>query len=76
MKGQPLPTSLHKLEETSQVKLLHTIIRNRETGRDDFIFYSNRLMRILFEFSLSLLPFDVSYIRPKLFIRLYLELQY
>ena len=59
-KGQPLPNSLHKLEETPQIKLLHTIIRNKETSRDDFIFYSNRLMRLLIEYALSLLPFDVN----------------
>ena len=58
-KGQNLPTSLHKLEETPQIKLLHTIIRNKETNRDEFIFYSNRLMRLLIEYALSLLPFDV-----------------
>ncbi len=58
-KGQNLPASLHKLEETPQIKLLHTIIRNKETNRDEFIFYSNRLMRLLIEYALSLLPFDV-----------------
>jgi len=29
---------------------------NASTSRDDFIFYSKRLMRLLFEFALSLLP--------------------
>jgi len=33
--------------------------RNKETGRDEFIFYSKRLMRILIEYALSLLPFEV-----------------
>ncbi len=64
VKGQTLPVSLHKLEETPQIKLLHTIIRNKETTRDEFIFYSNRLMRLLIEYALSLLPFDV---KPFLF---------
>jgi uridine kinase len=59
-KGEPLPASLNKLEETPQIKMLHTIIRNKETSRDEFIFYSNRLMRLLIEYALSLLPFDVS----------------
>ena len=33
--------------------------RNRETGRDEFIFYAKRLMRVLIEYALSLLPFEV-----------------
>ncbi len=33
--------------------------RNRETDRDEFIFYSKRLMRILIEYALSLLSFEV-----------------
>jgi uridine kinase len=37
---------------------MHTVIRNRETSRDEFIFYSNRLMRLLIEYALSLLPFE------------------
>jgi uridine kinase len=51
-KGLNLPESLHKLEETPQIKVLHTIIRNKETNRDEFIFYSNRLMRLLIEYAL------------------------
>jgi uridine kinase len=53
-----LPSNLLKLVETKQIKFIHTIIRNKETPRDDFIFYSNRLMRLLIEFALSLLPFE------------------
>lgn len=33
--------------------------RNKQTGRDEFIFYSKRLMRVLIEYALSLLPFEV-----------------
>ncbi|KAL9980499.1 hypothetical protein ACROYT_G009099 [Oculina patagonica] len=55
--GQPLPNSLSILESTSQVRGLHAIIRNEQASRDDFIFYSKRLMRILIEHALSLLPF-------------------
>ncbi|KAK2553686.1 Uridine-cytidine kinase-like 1 [Acropora cervicornis] len=55
--GQPLPSSLSIVESTPQVRGLHSIIRNEEASRDDFIFYSKRLMRILIEHALSLLPF-------------------
>ena len=56
--GQALPSSVHKIEQTKQIRFMHTIIRNKDTAKDEFIFYSNRLMRVLFEHALSLLPFD------------------
>ncbi|GCB64581.1 hypothetical protein scyTo_0011771 [Scyliorhinus torazame] len=54
--GQPLPDKLSVLESTPQVRGLHTIIRNKDTSRDEFIFYSKRLMRLLIEHALSFLP--------------------
>ncbi|KAM4529879.1 uridine-cytidine kinase-like 1 isoform 2-T2 [Fundulus diaphanus] len=54
--GQPLPKTLSVLESTPQVRGMHTIIRNKETNRDEFIFYSKRLMRLLIEHALSFLP--------------------
>uniref|UniRef100_A0A8C5SHG6 Uridine-cytidine kinase n=1 Tax=Laticauda laticaudata TaxID=8630 RepID=A0A8C5SHG6_LATLA len=54
--GQPLPTTLSVLESTPQVRGMHTIIRNKDTSRDEFIFYSKRLMRLLIEYALSFLP--------------------
>uniref|UniRef100_A0A3Q3XBD6 Uridine-cytidine kinase n=1 Tax=Mola mola TaxID=94237 RepID=A0A3Q3XBD6_MOLML len=53
---QPLPQTLSVLESTPQVRGLHTIIRNKETSRDEFIFYSKRLMRLLIEHALTFLP--------------------
>ncbi|XP_030641055.1 uridine-cytidine kinase-like 1a [Chanos chanos] len=53
---QPLPQTLSVLESTPQVRGLHTIIRNKDTSRDEFIFYSKRLMRLLIEHALSFLP--------------------
>lgn len=58
--GQPLPTSLKVLPQTPQVQGIHTIIRNKDTSRDEFIFYSKRLIRLLIEYALSLLPHKVS----------------
>ncbi|CAG6021562.1 unnamed protein product [Menidia menidia] len=54
--AQPLPQTLSVLESTPQVRGMHTIIRNKETSRDEFIFYSKRLMRLLIERALSFLP--------------------
>lgn len=56
--GQPLPSTLELLPQTPQLRGIHTFIRNRETQRDEFIFYSKRLMRLLMEHTLSLLPFS------------------
>lgn len=54
--GQPLPDTFNVLKETPQVRGIHTILRDHSTNRDEFIFYSKRLMRLLFEFALSFLP--------------------
>lgn len=45
------------LRQTPQVRGLHTIIRSRDTCREDFIFYSDRLNRLLIEEGLSHLPY-------------------
>ncbi|XP_034250067.1 uridine-cytidine kinase-like 1 isoform X2 [Thrips palmi] len=55
--GQPLPDSMHLLPSTPQICGLHTLIRNKDTPRDEFIFYSKRLIRLVIEYALSLLPF-------------------
>ncbi|XP_066481912.1 uridine-cytidine kinase-like 1 isoform X2 [Tiliqua scincoides] len=54
----PLPKTLSVLKNTPQVRGMHTIIRDKETSRDEFIFYSKRLMRLLIEHALSFLPFQ------------------
>ncbi|EDW48278.1 GM21771 [Drosophila sechellia] len=56
-KDQPMPHSLHLLHPTPQIKGLHTFIRCRNTSRDEFIFYSKRLIRLVIEYALSLFPF-------------------
>lgn len=56
--GQPLPDTLKVLPSTAQIRGLHTFIRNCNTRRDEFIFYSKRLIRLVIEYSLSLLPYE------------------
>jgi len=56
--GTAMPNTLKVLPSTPQIRGLHTYIRNRETARDEFIFYSKRLIRLVIEYSLSLLPFE------------------
>uniref|UniRef100_A0A0A9YDW2 Uridine kinase n=1 Tax=Lygus hesperus TaxID=30085 RepID=A0A0A9YDW2_LYGHE len=55
--GQPLPSSIYLLPTSPQVSGLHTFIRNKDTSRDEFVFYSKRLIRLVIEYALSLLPF-------------------
>lgn len=55
--GQPTPDSLYLLPSTPQIRGLHTFIRNQDTPRDEFIFYSKRLIRLVIEYALGLLPF-------------------
>ena len=53
------PAIQHKLQEqysnlkllpcNKQVQALHTIIRDKNTSREDFVFYSDRLIRLLVE---------------------------
>jgi uracil phosphoribosyltransferase len=47
---------IYLLKPTPQLKVLMTIIRDRETKRDDFIFYANRVIRLLVEEGLNFLP--------------------
>lgn len=53
-----LPANVQVLRSTNQLKIMHTIIRDATTSRDDFIFYSQRLFRLLLEEALSALPFE------------------
>ncbi|KAJ1736049.1 Uracil phosphoribosyltransferase, synthesizes UMP from uracil [Coemansia biformis] len=47
---------LHQLPQTHQLKALMTIIRDRATKRGDFVFYSDRVIRLLVEEGLNYLP--------------------
>ncbi|EJD75450.1 uridine kinase [Loa loa] len=53
-----LPRTLTVVPQTPQVRGLHTFIRDRTTPRDEFNFYSNRLMRILIENAMNFMPFE------------------
>lgn len=50
--------NLYVLQYTPQLKVLYTIIRDKNTKREDFIFYSDRIIRLLIEEGLNLLPIN------------------
>ncbi|KAJ7240019.1 armadillo/beta-catenin/plakoglobin [Mycena rebaudengoi] len=52
----PLPASVFILPQTAQLEALYTIIRSKETSRGDFLFYSDRIIRLLVEEGLNHLP--------------------
>ena len=45
------------LEPTEPIRELQTIIRNKETSRSDFVFYADRLIRLVVEEGLNQLPY-------------------
>eukprot|EP01026_Neomeris_dumetosa_P039015 TRINITY_DN3194_c0_g1_i6.p1 TRINITY_DN3194_c0_g1~~TRINITY_DN3194_c0_g1_i6.p1 ORF type:complete len:349 (-),score=27.77 TRINITY_DN3194_c0_g1_i6:383-1429(-) len=51
--------NLYVIPSNYQIRGMHTIIRNRETNKNDFIFYADRLIRLVVEAGLGHLPFDV-----------------
>jgi uracil phosphoribosyltransferase len=44
------------LKQNPQLRALYTIIRDKNTKREDFIFFSDRIIRLLVESALELLP--------------------
>nr|CCC90208.1 putative uracil phosphoribosyltransferase [Trypanosoma congolense IL3000] len=48
--------SYHLLQQTNQLQYLFTIIRRQETTRTDFVFYSERIIRLIVETALNLIP--------------------
>ncbi|KZP05338.1 PRTase-like protein [Athelia psychrophila] len=51
-----LPPSVFTLPQTAQLEALYTIIRDKDTSRGDFLFYSDRIIRLLVEEALNHLP--------------------
>ena len=51
-----VPPSVFTLPHTAQLEALYTIIRDRTTSRGDFLFYSDRIIRLLVEEGLNHLP--------------------
>jgi uracil phosphoribosyltransferase len=53
-----LGRNVHLLSQTNQLRALHTGIRDRNARREDFVHYSGRIIRLLIEAGLELLPFE------------------
>ncbi|TGZ67733.1 hypothetical protein CRM22_004622 [Opisthorchis felineus] len=46
------------LPPSDHVRLLQTVLRNRDTPRNEFIFYADRLIRLIVEEGLNQLPYE------------------
>ncbi|MGH4016401.1 MAG: uracil phosphoribosyltransferase [Pseudonocardiaceae bacterium] len=51
-------SNVHVLPQTNQLRAMHTVIRDKHASREDFVFYSRRIIRLLLETGMDLLPFD------------------
>lgn len=49
--------NVHELQKTNELKALLTIIRDKNTSRAEWIFYADRVIRLLVEEGLNHLPF-------------------
>lgn len=50
--------NVHLLPQTNQLRAMHTVIRDRSASSQDFVFYSRRIIRLLLEAALDVLPFE------------------
>lgn len=50
------------IQSTFQIRGMHTLIRDREISKHDFVFYSDRLIRLVVEHGLGHLPFTEKHI--------------
>ena len=46
-----------RLEQTPQIRELQTVLRDRTTSRGDFVFFADRLIRLVVEEGLNSLPY-------------------
>jgi len=52
-----LSSKIHILPQTKRLRSLHSIVRDRNTKQEDFVFYSDQIVRLLLEAGTDLLPF-------------------
>lgn len=53
-----VPENVYVLPQSKLLRAFHTKVRARDASRDDFVFYANRIIRLLIDASLELLPFE------------------
>ncbi|EFJ17251.1 hypothetical protein SELMODRAFT_115138, partial [Selaginella moellendorffii] len=51
-------SNVYVIQSTYQIRGMHTLIRDQETTKHDFVFYADRLIRLVVEHGLGHLPFQ------------------
>nr|prf uracil phosporibosyltransferase [Toxoplasma gondii] len=54
------------MKQTAQLRAMMTIIRDKETPKEEFVFYADRLIRLLIEEALNFLPFFKKFVTTPL----------
>jgi len=52
-----VPTNVYVLQTNTTIQYIETMLRDKDTSRDDFIFNADRLVRLLIESALNYTPF-------------------
>ncbi|WP_371618362.1 uracil phosphoribosyltransferase [Streptomyces sp. NBC_00454] len=60
---EPLSGVTHLLPQTNRLRALHSIVRDREARREDFVPAANRIIRGLLDAALDLLPYEPREVR-------------
>ncbi|MFI0421257.1 uracil phosphoribosyltransferase [Spongiactinospora sp. 9N601] len=53
-----IPDNVTLLPQTGHLRALHTVIRDRHATQADFVHYSNRIIRLLLEAAMDLIPVE------------------
>jgi uracil phosphoribosyltransferase len=61
--AEPGRDRVHLLPQTRQLRALHTVVRDRDASREDFVRYARRIIRLLLEHALDQLPFEEHRVR-------------
>jgi uridine kinase len=56
----PLSENIKILNQSPQLQGMHTILHNRETSREDFVFYFDRMSTLLVEKAMDHIAYDVA----------------
>ena len=58
VESEGVPRNVYVLPQTKLLRAFHTRVRARDASRDEFVFYANRIIRLLIDASLEHLPFS------------------
>lgn len=63
---EPLSPNIKVLKDSNQLKGMHTILHDRDTSREDFVFYFDRISTLLVERAMDHLHYDSAEVQTPL----------